>query len=351
MAKKAPTALALHLRQLAAEDQQKMELDNMPDETKPTDSLDALTDDTILDILNSEEATDMTEENKSDDLLADAAPVKATKVKGKKPSKKAEEPAQEGTTEALGAVSEAVDGLVAIPEPVKQKPTLEGAELVEGADVEVITKATEEVTDAISKIGSKDSDLLDSYLALGKYAASISPMFNGPKQYGMYLAKKVPESAKLDAALRSNCKWLWQALNDPEHEGSDILVVLGGINDIASFKSANPTVIKREYQKAKKAKDAQKALKDDGIDVEDAEEALATVSKAAKEAANAELVAKLTAMAERMEKVINASLSKTKPEMAAISIDVMGNFRDVIGELLIGTRKEAVEMMEVFARP
>ena len=84
----------------------------------------------------------------------------------------------------------------------------------------------------------------------------------------------MPLSATLDPALRSNCKWLFEALNVKSHDAADLLSILQ-INRIADFKSGNPTVIRREY-KAAKAADLKKQMlrevaADNGVSEEQAE--------------------------------------------------------------------------------
>lgn len=321
--------------------------------------LDMLTDETILDILNTDQGNnDMTNANdtqkdnamnKADDIL-DAVTSgtdellntedkpKATKSKAKRPAKgKAKEEPKEEPKEETPA------------EPKPEPKMVGGVEVKDDADPEVIAKETEAAAAAFEKVANKDGELLESYLALGGFASKVSPMFASPKLYGQYLAKTIPASAKLDAALRSNCKWLWEALNLPDHEASDILSVLGGINDISSFKSQNPTVIKREYAKAVKAKEAKEALKAEGKEVEDDEEAIKEVSKAAKEAANAEMLKVVEAMFAKLGKDVERSKTKTKDDMASYFIEILGETQDVIGELLIGTKKQAIEEMERIA--
>lgn len=168
------------------------------------------------------------------------------------------------------------------PEPIM----FMGFEMKEGADTARADAALKAAADACDAINRKDADLLGSYLALGEAAAEIAPMFKSSKLYGQALAKLAPASSALDPALRSNCKWLFTALNHEDAEGSDLLSVLG-VNRLEDFKSANPTVIKREYKNAVKKAAKAEAL---GVSADD-EEALAAAERAAKEAAEAEAIA------------------------------------------------------------
>lgn len=171
---------------------------------------------------------------------------------------------------------------VSKPEPVM----FMGFEMKEGADTARADAAMKAAADACDAINRKDADLLGSYLALGEAAAEIAPMFKSTKLYGQALAKLAPASSALDPALRSNCKWLFAALNHADAEGSDLLSVLG-VNRLEDFKSANPTVIKREYKNAVKKVQKAEAL---GVSADD-EEALAAAEASAKEAAEAEAIA------------------------------------------------------------
>ena len=129
------------------------------------------------------------------------------------------------------------------PEPLK----VDGFEVKEGTNLELLAEITARANVAIEAIKQNEADLLTQYLSLGMFQSSVVEMFASKKVYGQYVAAKVPDSAFMDAALRSNCKWLWQALNKADHEASDLLTILG-VNRIEDFKSANPTVIRREYR-------------------------------------------------------------------------------------------------------
>lgn len=159
------------------------------------------------------------------------------------------------------------------------KPSYSGFEVKDASYVEPLKALTESTSSAIDAIANRDADLLQSYLVLGEFQSKAAPMFSAPRVYGEFLAKELPASQKLDPALRTNCKWLWEALNLPGHDASDILSVLGGINDISSFRSQNPTVIRREYRtiKDKAVKLAQ--AREAGIEEDDEDAAVKAVSK------------------------------------------------------------------------
>ena len=93
--------------------------------------------------------------------------------------------------------------------------------------------------------------------------------------------------------MRSNCKWLYEALNVPGHESADLLLVLQ-VNRIEDYKSGNPTVIRRHYKDAKGAIEAQYAAEASGMTVEE----LANAAKADKAVAaqrESEMIAEMIA--------------------------------------------------------
>ena len=120
------------------------------------------------------------------------------------------------------------------PAPKPEPITIDGFEVKEGTDLAFIYLATKQANEAIEAIKQNETDLLNQYLSLGMFQSSVVDMFASKKVYGQYVAAKVPDSAFMDAALRSNCKWLWQALNKADHEASDILIILG-VNRIEDF--------------------------------------------------------------------------------------------------------------------
>jgi hypothetical protein len=170
------------------------------------------------------------------------------------------------------------------PAPKPEPITIDGFEVKEGADLVFLSEATKMANEAIESINRKDADLLGQYLSLGMFQSSVADMFASTKVYGQYVAAKVPASASLDAALRSNCKWLYEALNKEDHEAADILTILG-VNHIENFKSANPTVIRREYKSRAEIAYAQAEAAAKGKTVEELEaEAEAEEAEAKKKA-------------------------------------------------------------------
>lgn len=213
---------------------------------------------------------------------ADAPKGKVAKPKAKAQSKPAEEPKAEANSEPVKAQYDGFD--------LKDGTTAE--------DVASIVDATSKAVDAITR---KDADLLAAYLTFGEAQHKLSAMFASTKVYGQALAKAIPATAALDPALRSNCKWLWEALNVPSHEASDILSALK-VNRLEDFKSQNPTVIRREYKAAKDSAVKVAAAEANGQSVEDLE-------KAEKEAAKAEK--------KRRGEMIAEALEHLKAEMIA----------------------------------
>lgn len=194
-------------------------------------------------------------------------------------------------------------------EPKPEAATLDGFALKDGADPETLKAFTTSAIDAVAAISRKDSSLLDSYLTLGAFNSAAAKAFKSTKIMGQYIAEKVPASATLDVALRSNCKWLWEALNDPEHEAyGRLLPALGGINDISSYKSGNPTVIRRDYSATLKEDAARAEAERLGLTGDDAVKALADHTKAtAEEAFKADLE---DAVAHVMGQISETRLSK-----------------------------------------
>lgn len=102
--------------------------------------------------------------------------------------------------------------------------------------------------------------VLTARLKIGRYQHHLKQQMPSDKLYGIQLAQDIPATKKMDPALLSNQKWLYEALYVPGHKANDILEVLG-ITGIEGFKSDNPTVIRRQYRKKK---NASKAKKDEG---------------------------------------------------------------------------------------
>lgn len=156
---------------------------------------------------------------------------------------------------------------------------IDGFVLADDANADFIASETEAASVALDLITSKDLDTVVAYLALGKFQSDVSPMFKSVKIYGQYVAAKLPASAALDPALRSNCKWLYEAISG-KNDAGDILTVLE-VNRIEDYKSGNPTVIRRNYKAAVDDAAAKAAAEEAGTSVEE-------LSKAEKEAAKAE---------------------------------------------------------------
>ena len=132
---------------------------------------------------------------------------------------------------------------------VKEVAKLDGYELAEGADLETVIMFAGNASIALDQIGEKDKALVGSYLVLGEFQSKVAPMFKSTKIYGQFLKDKLPGSQNLDPALRSNCKWLFENL------GEVTQTLVPGANSIEAYKSANPTVIRRDYKAAKDAAD------------------------------------------------------------------------------------------------
>lgn len=91
---------------------------------------------------------------------------------------------------------------------------------------------------------------LKCYIKFGGKLSKLAAKFPSTKTRGAVIAERFPDSQLLDPALRSNCKWLYEALNKPGHEAADILTVLN-VESIFDLGSENPTVIRRRYLAAK----------------------------------------------------------------------------------------------------
>lgn len=249
------------------------------------------------------------------------APKKASKPKAEAPAK------ESNKAKAEKAKAEK-------PKPVLFKGAAGEYELAADADAKALKAEADAAGKALKAIDKKDSDLLSHYLALGKFQSAAAKLFKSVKVYGQFLAAELPASQALDPALRSNCKWLYEALNVVGAEGSDILSVLQ-VNRIEDFKSKNPTVIRREYKAMKEEADKAKAAEELGVSIEEAEEMEAKEAKAKAEADKAKLVEMIKEFA---ESVMNHS---DKEEASA-------NLMDVLSEALMGKKKDAIEMMDSY---
>jgi hypothetical protein len=200
------------------------------------------------------------------------------------------------------------------PAVVIEPTTFAGFEVkCTAAEAEALTQTAEAAKAAVEAISRKDQDLLTSYMLFGHFQSEVSKMFVSTKVYGQYLAKEMPATKSLDAALRSNCKWLYEALNVLGHDASDLLVVLG-VNQIADFKSGNPTVIKREYSAAKKKEAATEKAKESGIEVSEGEDVEKAVKAADKAAAEAAALAKTAAFKKALKAYVKAAGEKSDME-------------------------------------
>lgn len=92
--------------------------------------------------------------------------------------------------------------------------------------------------------------ILRARLTMGRYQHELRKQMPSTKLYGIQLAQDIPETQDMDDALRSNQKWLYEALYVPGSEGNDIRDILG-IENLADFHSDSATVIKRKYKKHK----------------------------------------------------------------------------------------------------
>lgn len=244
-------------------------------------------------------------ENAMDDLMN----ITNAEAEGPKP-KKARKPKVKPVKTA-----EEVNASKANPQPVEPYE-IDGFAINEDADAAAIQKETDEAREAVEKINSKDADLLPAYLKLGEYAYEIAPLFKSKKIYGQFLAVKIPASQSLDAALRSNCKWLYEALNVQESENSDLLGILG-VNRIEDYKSANPTVIRRDYTNAKKQAEAQKVAESEGKTVDELEAEAKAQAKEAAEKRNEDFMAAMLVMA------AEAKSKATKEAVASYIADTL----------------------------
>lgn len=207
------------------------------------------------------------------------------------------------------------------PAPKPEPIMIDGFEVKEGTDLTLLAEITSRANEAIEAIKQNEADLLKQYLSLGMFQSSVVDMFASKKVYGQYVAAKVPDSAFMDAALRSNCKWLWQALNKADHEASDILTILG-VNRIEDFKSANPTVIRREYREMAELAKAKAEADATGKTVEELEAEAEAKEAEAKKKAEVEgltIFAKFVALFESLlpPETLNAFLLPVLKEAAS----------------------------------
>ncbi|MEI4235329.1 hypothetical protein [Roseovarius sp. D22-M7] len=250
------------------------------------------------------------------------------KAGAKKPTKKPRKPPNVSSKPTAKKETKAKEAKEEKATP--ERATLKDAEgneyaLAEGVDPEKITADADEAQAAFEAVNNKEADLLNSYLVIGRFQSDAKKAFKSTKLFGQYLAQALPVSQALDPALRSNCTWLYEALNVTDHEASDLLHILN-VNDIASFKSANPTVIKREYKKVKKEKEEKDKAEQEGYEtVEEAKEA----EKAAKaEQEKKEQAAKKRQMT-KLEKRIKAFLMQHE-DLDEMATEAASLLRDVL---------------------
>lgn len=261
-------------------------------------------------------------------------PIKrGTKAAAKAPAKKAAKP----VAKVVAPKAE---------KPVKVVPVavmFHGFEVNADADVTVLQNATDAAIRAFESIKANDAGLLEAYLDLGGFLSEVSASFKSPKLFGQFVAKEVPASQSLDPALRSNCKWLWEALNMADHPAADILAILG-VNRIADFKSANPTVIRREYNTIVNGQKAKDAAKEAGFDdTEEGIEALAAKEKADKEEA-ARLAILATAWA--VEQLNALPTAKRKAALVANLIPALIGSKDAREKIVALMVEDYLDAME-----
>lgn len=255
-----------------------------------------------------------------DEMLSTNEAPKAKAEKPKAPKAKAENNSEKVVKASTKA-------------PVVQFKAASGEtyDLNAAADPKALKAAAAVATKALAAIGNKDADLLKHYMALGQFQSEAVKLFKSVKLYGMFLAKELPASQDLDSALRSNCKWLFEALNVSGSDGSDILVVLG-VNQIEDYKSKNPTVIKRDYKNAKKEAELAAMAEEAGKTVEELEEEANAIAEEEAEKAK-------EAMQGKIAEFVKAVLAKTNK--AEAEADLL----DVLNEAFLGKKADAIELM------
>lgn len=289
------------------------------------------------------------------DIMTEVASTEPPKAKGKKAKAKPDAAAEAQPPEAPKIV--AVDGFALAAEAKEE-------------DVSTVEAATHDAADAIERIVRKDSDLLTAYMALGRFQSAVAKMFASVKIYGQYVKAKVPASEDMDPALRSNCKWVYEALHKPDHEASDLLKVLGvwtgandPLDDLKNLKGpsgkpvANPTVIRRAYKEAKEESARKAELEAQGINPDDAE-AVSKAEKAKADSEKAERDAQRAAIKEALmwvhDEILAVGMSKAKSKAEEKAKASRLSFLvALISECLTGNkddRKEAIEdLLQEFA--
>lgn len=98
----------------------------------------------------------------------------------------------------------------------------------------------------------RHEEKLADYLNVGRALSDARKLFRSTRLYGEYIKVELPDVQIFHPSLCTHCKWLYEALNVPGSEGADILDVLG-VASLEEYRSANPTVIQRDYWKRQKA--------------------------------------------------------------------------------------------------
>lgn len=92
---------------------------------------------------------------------------------------------------------------------------------------------------------------LREYLKVGRLLSDTGRNEPSKRAQGQKAKELHPEIMELDSALRSNCKWLHEALHCKDHRNDDVLAVLG-VTSIFDLSIESPTVIRRRYRVRKK---------------------------------------------------------------------------------------------------
>lgn len=179
------------------------------------------------------------------------------------------------------------------PSTTKAKATPKAKAKVAKADIKTIFKTDEGeaiVTEAVKAFKAKsktftnlEGKTLERNLALGEIASRTAHHYTSNKMYGAMLNQVYPDAEKMDTALRSNCKKLFCALNkepcfavgknEETTTITDLFDILSTVDNKAKtnkllnksvqelsndpienlklYYSQNPTVVMRDYTKAK----------------------------------------------------------------------------------------------------
>lgn len=108
------------------------------------------------------------------------------------------------------------------------------------------------LSEAISVIDSdrqRKHELLLAYIEIGKFISIMSKKFTSTKLFGQHLKKELPASQRLDASTRSDSKWLYEALYDPQHAAYGLLLPALGVASLDQVGVTHPSTIRRRYRK------------------------------------------------------------------------------------------------------